>query len=67
MIWYIGLLVLTAVFIWVLNGCPPFGPRAGNQERRHRVNERCGHENCLGPETAANRGGCRMNTWGDVG
>jgi hypothetical protein len=26
-----------------------------------------GHKNCLGPNVAANQGGCRMQTWGDVG
>ena len=32
-----------------------------------RVNPGCGHEDCLGPKVAANRGGCRMGTWADVG
>lgn len=27
----------------------------------------CDHEDCLGPQVAANRGGCRMATWADVG
>lgn len=26
-----------------------------------------GHEDCLGPAIAANQGGCRMDTWADVG
>jgi hypothetical protein len=26
-----------------------------------------GHQGCLGPEVAANQGGCRMGTWSDVG
>jgi hypothetical protein len=30
---------------------------------------RCEHNHplCLGPNVAANRGGCRMQTWADVG
>ena len=31
-------------------------------------NPDCGHRGgCLGPRVAANRGGCRMQTWSDVG
>lgn len=28
---------------------------------------RCGQYDCEGPTVAANRGGCRMDTWADVG
>lgn len=31
------------------------------------VCQNCKDEDCLGPHIAANRGGCRMQTWADVG
>lgn len=37
------------------------------EERADRGRCEQGHDDCLGPKVAANDGGCRMDTWGDVG
>lgn len=60
--WFVALGIGMAVCILCMWLC---GPKPAEQPTT--VCPQCKQDDCLGPDVAANRGGCRMHTWADVG